>query len=201
MRAVWVHLPFRRSGSLPLLNLILLSAALVASALAIGGALYFASAPPAAPTSVQQLTLTVNVVPGTDHTYFSPGNLTLRTGVVRITIVDYDTVAAQGPPMAGQVRGLMGGTETVHFSLAAAPVLLSSMNSNDIAHTFSVADGTYYDINAPVPVAAGPGAPSQVTFLVYFAHPGEFTWWCGAVCGFMPMSPGGGMAGTLTITS
>lgn len=175
---------------------------MVAGALGIlGFALHAWPSTPPAPVEPQHLALVVLTVPGTEHSYFAPGNFTVSSaGEVVVTVMNYDTMPAWGPGMAGQVRGVVGGTETVYATLSSAPQKVTELAPGTYGHTLSISDGTY-DINAPIPAATSPSAPSEVVFTLYLPHPGTYTWWCGAMCGPLPMGLGGGMAGVLTVTS
>lgn len=166
----------------------------------MGIALAFSVSPPL-PSAQQQLSMVVQTIPGTDHSYFAPGNITIssRSEVV-LTIQNFDDKASPISPWAAVVTGVVGGTEKVTFAPGTKPVDVGSLAQNDVAHTFSISAGTTYDVNVPIPPASGPYSPSVVQVILYLNQPGTYTWWCSAPCGPLPMDVGGGMAGPITVT-
>jgi hypothetical protein len=174
---------------------------LLATVAGTGAFLLHTSAPPLPNYAPQHLSLVINVVVGTQHPYFDPGNFTVSdSSPVIVTITNYDTGASPVPPLATLVRGVSGGVEYLTPSPGAKTSEVSFLADTDISHTFAM-DGGPYNVNVPVPPAASAGSPAVVQFTIYFSSPGSFDWWCAAICGAMPMGMGGGMAGVVTVTS
>jgi hypothetical protein len=144
------------------------------------------SASPPAQTSYVNLTIELNNTTGAPQ--YLPANFTVPTGTVVVTIVDGD-VAGSWPGCACQVTGTVGGTETVNGSA------VSSVNSSNVAHTFSIPS---LGLNV-----LSPGG-STVQFTMYVTTSGDYTWWCMAPCGSdgysgFPMDVPGYMTGTMSV--
>lgn len=158
-------------------------------------------ASPPAPEGVQYLGISVQTTPGSHHSYFAPGNFTVSSrGEVELTFTNYDPATAPVSLYSAQVVGVLGGSEKVWVTPSSTPTTVSSLGVNDVAHTFSISDGPY-TINIPILPATSIYEPSVTQAVIYLDEPGTYTWWCSAPCGPLPMTLGGGMAGTITVTS
>lgn len=178
--------------------LVLVGAFVLILGVLAGGILGHVVAPSAAADSTaEHLYLTVAFDPYTGLDEYFPANFTVPANVpVTITITNYDNGTNAVPAEYSQVRGTVGGMETV-TSATASNVSLGSVPAAGVAHTFTVASAPY-DINVPIPAAQGE-TPTIVTFTVVFTATGQFAWHCKAPCDMVAMMTPGFMTGTVTV--
>ncbi len=141
------------------------------------------------------LTLSIFVNPATHSEFYVPSNVTVPAHtLILITIEDYDNGSSSVSPPYSSVCGTVNGTMSLNG------VTLTQLDPGNVAHTFSLTNGTYAGFNVPIPPAGSNGAsPSVVTFSVYFNTPGVYRWQCHADCGQDQMTLDGKMSGLLTV--
>jgi hypothetical protein len=167
-------------------------------AMAAGGQSH---APPTAPvssgTSYLYLTVAFNPVSGMDE--FFPANFSVSAHqAVVLTITNYDNGSNAIPAQYQQVRGVIGGYETLWSSPTSTPVKVTAVNNPNIAHTFTIGQGPDA-LNVPIPVAGPTGAPSMVQVVLELNATGVMMWNCMAPCDDGSMATLGLMAGTVTV--
>lgn len=172
------------------------------------GVVVLAIAPPAAaptrttsagtpgPTAYRTLSISYN--PSTGGYGYGAAQLSVPQGVrVVFTITNYDPSNAALPDRVdAHVTGTLDGAMTV--STAAGSVTTNGLPPGEVSHTFSMSNG-FYHVNIPIPAAAGPGAPSQVTFALFFVFTGTYSWGCVVLCGGADMIAPDTMSGSLTV--
>lgn len=185
--------PVRSSGIL-MIGVVVLALGVLA-----GGVLGHAAAPSVvAKADTDHLYLAIAYNPYTGLDQYFPANFTVPANVpVIITITNYDNGTNLVPADFSQVRGTVGGTETV-TNATASGVARTSVPVDQIAHTFTL-NAAPYDINVPIPAAQGT-TPTVVTFTVVFTATGQFVWHCMAPCDNMAMMTPGLMMGFVTVT-
>ena len=168
---------------------------LIIAALGVVASVAVALMVTAAPTRTTTETVRFVISGDQGNMAYSPTNITVHAdALVTIIITNYDTQIHSAPPLAQQVSGTAGGVAYYQFSLNAHAQSLGQLASSDISHTFSVDYGSTW-LNVPVPPAASPTNPSVTTFTTSFSSIGTYTWYCDAMCGSLPMTPPGEMAG------
>ncbi|MCL5407804.1 MAG: hypothetical protein M1518_00350 [Candidatus Thermoplasmatota archaeon] len=141
----------------------------------------------------------------------SSANITIPANEqIDVTIINYDDGNGSVGAVYANVTGTLNGKEAifnntnVNSSENANGILLngseqvSSVPVNNIAHTFTVQNGSNVVLNLPI-------TPSSVVQTSFILHPGTYTWQCEVSCGSGPtgwegaMSTPGWMAGTLYV--
>ena len=178
-------------------NLLLLSLLLAAAVVAVAFALVVA--PPPSRTTAETVRF---VISGSqENMAFSPTNFTVHAGaLVTVIITNYDNESHPTPPLAQMVSGTIGGTASYQFSLASRGVSLTQLGATDISHTFSMDFGSWW-INVPIPPASTSSNPSVVSFTMSLSTVGTYAWYCDAMCGDLPMTPPGLMAGYVHVVN
>lgn len=182
-----------RSGAI-----VVIGAVVLVLGVLVGGILGHLSAPPVVTTSgTDHLYLEVAYDPYTGLDKYFPANFSVPVNVpVIITITNYDNGTNTIPAAYGQVRGTVGGTETV-TNATASGVAQTAVPVDQVAHTFTL-EAAPYNINVPIP-AAQDTTPTVVTFTVLFTTEGQFVWHCMAPCDDAAMMTPGFMMGTVTV--
>ena len=180
-----------------------IAAVLLTGGVAMMAAFHTTSTTPSssAPLSAQHnavldLTLAYNRMLGT-YVYTNTGiSIPANTPVV-VTITNHDpSVNTLFVPGDNRVIGTVGGIEAVN--MGNGPVMVSSLPTSGISHTFTVLDGLY-NISVPIPPAPSSSIPSVVTFELMMGYAETTSWAC--VCHCMPNVMMPGMYGPLVITS
>ena len=141
----------------------------------------------------------------------SSANITIPANEqIDVTIINYDDGNGSVGALYANVTGTLNGKETifnntnVNSSENGNGILLngseqvSSVPVNNIAHTFTVQNGSSVLLNLPI-------TPSSVVQTSFILHPGTYTWQCEVACGSGPtgwdgaMSAPGWMEGTLYV--
>lgn len=145
---------------------------------------------------VDYLYLNLYTNPDKGYDFFNPGNFTVPSHtLVTVTVDDYDTGASHAPSQYLSVCGTLNDTMTVNG------VTVHSIPANDIAHTFTITNGSYAGFNVPIPPASSAdGQPTVVTFSFIFDQPGVYRWQCEANCSETAMSLDGRMSGLITVS-
>lgn len=182
-----------RSGAVVMTGAVLLVFGLMA-----GGILGHVATPPVVTTTgTDHLYLTVAFDPYTGLDQYFPANFTVPANVpVLITITNYDNGSNTIPSGFNQVRGTVGGTETLTNATVSGQAV-SSVPADQVAHTFTL-DASPYGVNVPIP-AADRQTPTVVTFTVVFTTTGQFVWHCEAMCDDAAMTTPGFMMGTVSV--
>lgn len=156
------------------------------------------SATSTTPPPPEHLYLTIAYDPATGLDEFFPANFSVPANdPVTITITNYDN--GQNPVSAADasVSGTVGGTETVQL-WGQAPQNVTSVNTTQVSHTFSMLQGPY-SLNVPIPASTSLAQPTVVTFTAVFTTTGTFTWRCLTPCDDVAMATPGFMQGTVTV--
>jgi hypothetical protein len=157
------------------------------------------STPATVNTGTAHVYLTVAYNPFTTLDEYFPANFTVPANVpVIITITNYDNGTNAVPSGFENVRGTVGGTETV-TDATAADRSVTSVPATAVAHTFTIMSGGL-NVNAPIPAAQGT-TPTVVTFTLQLSQAGLVSWHCMAPCDDQAMSTPGFMTGTITVVS
>ena len=179
-----------KAGSVVMVGVVLLLTGLVAGAL-LG---HLASVPTASGATEVHLYVSVAYNPFTGLDEYFPANFTVPANVpVIVTITNYDNGTNAVDPAFSVVKGTLGNVETANGQT------VSSVPTDQIAHTFTLITGSY-DLNVPIP-AAQDTTPTVVTFTAVFGTAGTFTWHCMAPCDGAAMTTPGFMTGTVTVIS
>ncbi len=188
-------------GHRPAGQVTLLTVGVIVLALGVlaGGILGHAVFPTTAKTSVtDHIYLSVAYNPFTGLDEYFPANFTVPADTpVVFTITNYDNGTNLIANEYSQVRGTVGGTETV-TNASVANAVLQSLPVDQVAHTFTLMSGAY-DVNVPIP-AAQDQTPTVVTFTLVFSQAGQFMWNCMAPCDDAAMTTPGFMTGTISVT-
>lgn len=141
----------------------------------------------------EYLNLSIFVDPAAGRELFSPANFTVPAHtLIHVAITDHDAGPSNVSSQYLRVCGTVNDTETVN----GQEVRL--VPQGDVAHTFTVTNGSYRGFSVPVPPATAAG-PTTVGFYVYFNATGTFRWQCEANCGETAMSTDGRMSGLVTV--
>ncbi|MHB8586327.1 MAG: hypothetical protein ACYDDF_10900 [Thermoplasmatota archaeon] len=152
-----------------------------------------------APSKTDYLYLTITQNPNNGIDTYLPANFSVPAGTdVVVTITNYDNGTNPVDPYYSQIRGTVGGTETLYADSPGATVVSGSIDNATVGHTFTIsANGV--DVNAPIPPATN--HPTVVRFTLHFTKAGLYPWNCFAPCDMGAMGKRGYMAGTLTVTA
>jgi hypothetical protein len=116
--------------------------------------------------------------------------------LVTVTIRQYDSGGALNNPWFDKVRGTVGGTATINGKV------VTSINPNDVGHTFTVRGTPGTDpgffLNVPLPLVPGDsqtdnGKYETITFSFISGSKGLYAWNCEFPCGTSIASFGGPM--------
>lgn len=138
------------------------------------------STAPSIPTVYRNLTVAFN--PSTGGFDYSTSQLVVPSHVkVVFTITNFDAALALLPQASdARVIGTYGDPSLVIG--AGKTSSFTQLPTNDVSHTFSIAN-PYAHVNVPIPPAGfGSGAPARVTFSVVFGTPGTYVWGCIVLC-------------------
>ncbi len=117
---------------------------------------------------------------------------------VEVTIINYDdgngSVASIYANVTGTVNGKVTITNNTNVNSTAVnnqivvngSEAVSSVPATDIAHTFTVLNGSNVVLNIPI-------VPSSVVQTSFILQPGTYTWQCEVACGSGPNGWGGAM--------
>ncbi|HYM40120.1 MAG TPA: hypothetical protein VEY12_08275 [Thermoplasmata archaeon] len=153
------------------------------------------------PASIDRLYLTIAFNPGTGHDEYFPANFTVPADTpVLVTITCYDNASNPVPNAVGEVKGTVGGVETITNETNPNGFVVSRVNGTAVSHTFTL-NSPPYDLNVPVPPAPSKAVPVLVTFGAYFNATGSFMWQCLAPCDPVSMATMGLMMGTVTVVN
>ena len=140
----------------------------------------------------------------------SSANITIPANQkVELTVINYDNGNGTVSPIYANVTGTIIGKETIINNTNVnstngnsqinvnGGAVVSSVPVNNIAHTFTIQNGSNIILNIPV-------VPSSVVQATFELSPGVYTWQCEVSCGSGPTGWGGAMeapgwmTGTLT---
>ncbi len=140
----------------------------------------------------------------------SSANITIPANTkIEVTIINYDDGNGTVAPIYANVTGTLNGKETIVNNtnvnstygndqiVVNGSEQVSSVPVNNIAHTFTIQNGSKVLLNIPI-------EPSSIVQATFELGPGTYTWQCEVSCGSGPtgwdgaMNTAGWMSGTVT---
>lgn len=173
---------------------IAISVSAVVSAVVLLGLLF----PPGQETTPTRISLSIEKNATTGLYGYVPASVHVPEGtLVEFTITNFDpenhTVSAPfclvNGTFGGRMAYMMEGSGMGFGPMRSA----GSLAPGGVSHTFTISSGGVH-LNVPLPPAAGPSAPSVVTFTWLTPGPGEVVWHCEAAD---PEAASGGMGGMM----
>ncbi|HZY91864.1 MAG TPA: hypothetical protein VFG07_03695 [Thermoplasmata archaeon] len=155
-------------------------------ALLLAGVGYFGSRPtttapaPVAVGGPVAITIEIRSSQGIDEVVSPSIHVRAHTLVV-FTVENYDPQVVGAPTAAAGVHGTFVGPVSIQTSGMGHPVAFQGLAPALVSHTFS-ADAGAYQFNVPLPAASPSGAPSSVSFAIFFNDTASFAWFCAAYC-------------------
>ncbi len=151
--------------------------------------------PPGAGAQPVRIALTIERNATSGLYEYSPATVHVPAGaLVEFTITNYDPANHSVASTYCRVNGTFGGSMAYMMGAGGmGPGMMRSVGSlppGAVSHTFTINQGTA-ELNIPIPPAAGPTAPSVVTFTWRTPGPGELAWECEAM-GYEGLDGGAG---------